>query len=64
MKPSKSTRCVCALRSICAILALTAAAFALQAQTVNWVGGNLYKLWSDPLNWSPQVVPLNGDGDN
>jgi len=64
MKPSKSTRCVCALRSICAILALTAAAFALQAQTVNWVGGNLYKLWSDPLNWSPQVVPLNGGGAN
>jgi len=55
---------VCALRSICAILALTAAAFALQAQTVNWVGGNLYKLWSDPLNWSPQVVPLNGGGAN
>ncbi|MDI9380420.1 MAG: hypothetical protein QM845_05980 [Verrucomicrobiota bacterium] len=55
---------MCALRSICAILALTAAAFALQAQTVNWVGGNLYKLWSDPLNWSPQVVPLNGGGAN
>lgn len=31
-------------------------------QTATWSGGNNFRLWSDPSNWSPQVEPLNGGG--
>jgi hypothetical protein len=32
------------------------------AQTATWNGGNSFGLWSNPSNWSPQGVPLNGGG--
>ncbi|WP_254955332.1 hypothetical protein, partial [Cyanobium sp. Cruz-8H5] len=51
---------------LAAALACSMGATQLHAQVnqiASWTGGAGNGLWSDPLNWSPQVVPIN-DGLN
>lgn len=33
----------------------------VHAATKTWSGGRDGNLWSDPSNWSPAGVPVNGD---
>ncbi len=51
--------CLLALAVAC-VLAWPGALRGQGSETVNWIGGNLMKIWNDEANWSPSVIPLNG----
>jgi hypothetical protein len=57
-RPSRAHRCVLA-----AMLVAAAGSSLASAQTsVTWTGGAGDGNYSNPLNWSPNVVPINGGG--
>ncbi len=59
------SRCALSVRSLLLVAGLTMALgeAALAQTTVTWTGGGAGGYWSDPRNWSPQVVPVNTGTD-
>jgi hypothetical protein len=51
-------------RALFMLFATLLGALSAAGQTATWTGRNSYGSWSNVINWSPQMVPLNQAGTN